>query len=45
MNASRGGGAAFICYWLVVFVCFLFCERALDKIRLTIFLEGDGIFV
>ena len=34
-----------ICYWLVVFVCFFFCGRVLDKIRLTIFLEGDRSFV
>ena len=42
---GRGGGAAFICYWLVVFVCFFFCGRVLDKKILTIFLEGDRGFV
>ena len=38
MNASGGGGAAFICYWLVVFVCFFLLWE-----RLTLFLEGIGV--
>ena len=42
---GRGGGAAFICYWLVVFACFFLCGRVLDKKRLPIFLEGDRGFV
>ena len=45
MNASGGGGAAFICYWLVVFVCFFFCGRVLNKKKTNTFSGGDRSFV
>ena len=45
MNASGGGGAAFICYWLVVFVCFFLLWESFGEKKTNSFSGGDRSFV